>query len=140
MAEFQVAVADPDDGRTRQFDVEGQDANRFLSREIGEEVDGGAVGLSGYSLEITGGSDDAGRPMRGDVAGPDLKALLLDGGTGFNPTREGERRRITVRGREVSDATSQVNATIASRGERSIDDLLDSGDDNGGDDDGDEAE
>ena len=140
MAEFQVAVADPDDGRTRQFDVEGQDANRFLSREIGEEVDGGAVGLSGYSLEITGGSDDAGRPMRSDVAGPDLKALLLDGGTGFNPTREGERRRITVRGREVSDATSQVNATIASRGERSIDDLLDSGDDNGGDDDGDEAE
>ena len=135
MAEFQVAVADPDDGRTRQFDVEGQDANRFLSREIGEEVDGGAVGLSGYSLEITGGSDDAGRPMRSDVAGPDLKALLLDGGTGFNPTREGERRRITVRGREVSDATSQVNATIASRGERSIDDLLDSGDD-----DGDEAE
>ena len=131
MAEFQVAVADPDDGRTRQFDVEGQDANRFLSREIGEEVDGGAVGLSGYSLEITGGSDDAGRPMRSDVAGPDLKALLLDGGTGFNPTREGERRRITVRGREVSDATSQVNATIASRGERSIDDLLDSGDDNG---------
>ena len=75
MAEFQVAVADPDDGHTYQFDVEGQDANRFLGRDIGEEVDGGAVGLSGYTLEVTGGSDDAGRPMRGDVAGPDLKAL-----------------------------------------------------------------
>ncbi|PSP44731.1 30S ribosomal protein S6e [Halobacteriales archaeon QH_6_64_20] len=111
MAEFQVAVADPDDGHTYQFDVEGQDANRFLGRDIGEEVDGGAVGLSGYTLEVTGGSDDAGRPMRGDVAGPDLKALLLDGGTGFDPTRDGERRRITVR----------------------IDDLL-------GDDTGDEAE
>jgi small subunit ribosomal protein S6e len=133
MAEFQVAVADPDDGHTYQFDVEGQDANRFLGRDIGEEVDGGAVGLSGYTLEVTGGSDDAGRPMRGDVAGPDLKALLLDGGTGFDPTRDGERRRITVRGREVSDATSQVNATIADRGGESIDDLL-------GDDTGDEAE
>lgn len=136
MAEFQVAVADPDDGRTRQFEVDGQDANRFLGRDIGEEVDGGSVGLSGYTLEITGGSDDAGRPMRSDVAGPALKALLLDGGTGFNPTRDGERRRITVRGREVSDATSQVNATIASRGEESIDDLLGGGDDA----DGDEAE
>jgi len=135
MAEFQVAVADPDDGRTHQFEVEGQDANRFLGREIGEEVDGNAVGFSGYSLEITGGSDDAGRPMRDDVAGPDLKALLLDGGTGFNPTRDGERRRITVRGREVSDATSQVNARITGRGGESIDDLL--ADDDA---DGDEAE
>ena len=124
MAEFQVAVADPDDGHTYQFDVEGQDANRFLGREIGEEVDGGAVSLSGYTLEITGGSDDAGRPMREDVAGSDLKALLLTGGTGFNPTRDGERRRITVRGREVSDATSQVNATITGWGDQSIDDLL----------------
>jgi small subunit ribosomal protein S6e len=132
MAEFQVAVADPDDGTTYQFDVEGQDANRFLGREIGADVDGGSVGLSGYTLEITGGSDDAGRPMREDVAGPDLKALLLDGGTGFNPSREGERRRITVRGREVSDATSQVNARITDRGGESIEDLL------GGEDDEDE--
>lgn len=136
MAEFQVVVADPDDGTTYQFDAEGQDANRFLGREIGEEVDGSSVGLSGYTVEITGGSDDAGRPMREDVAGPDLKALLLDGGTGFNPTRDGERRRITVRGREVSDATSQVNASIVSRGEQSIDDLL-GGDE---DDEDDEAE
>jgi small subunit ribosomal protein S6e len=127
MAEFQVAVADPDDGHTYQFDVEGQDTNRFLGREIGAEVEGGSVGLSGYTLEITGGSDDAGRPMREDVAGPDLKALLLGGGTGFNPTKDGERRRITVRGREVSDATSQVNATIASRGGESIEDLLGDG-------------
>jgi len=132
MAEFQVAVADPDDGTTYQFDVEGQDANRFLGREIGADVDGGSVGLSGYTLEITGGSDDAGRPMREDVAGPDLKALLLDGGTGFNPSKEGERRRITVRGREVSDATSQVNARITDRGGESIEDLL------GGEDDEDE--
>ena len=124
MAEFQVAVADPDDGTTYQFDVEGQDANRFLGREIGAEVEGSSVGLSGYTLEVTGGSDDAGRPMREDVAGPDLKALLLDGGTGFNPSKEGERRRITVRGHEVSDATSQVNARITGRGGESIEDLL----------------
>ena len=32
MAEFTVAVADPDDGTTYQVDVDGQDANRF---EIG---------------------------------------------------------------------------------------------------------
>ena len=124
MAEFQVAVADPDDGTTYQFDVEGQDANRFLGREIGADVDGGSVGLSGYTLEITGGSDDAGRPMREDVAGSALTSILVDGGTGFEPTREGERKRITVRGREVGDETRQINATIAERGEGAVADLL----------------
>ncbi|MFC6726212.1 S6e family ribosomal protein, partial [Halobium palmae] len=68
MAEFQVVVADPDSGRTYQRDVEGQDANRFLGRELGDEVEGGAVGLDGFTLLVTGGSDDAGRPMREDVA------------------------------------------------------------------------
>jgi small subunit ribosomal protein S6e len=133
MAEFQVAVADPDDGHTYQFDVDGQDANRFMGRSIGDEVDGGAVGLSEYTLSVTGGSDDAGRPMRPDVAGPSLKTLLLDGGVGFKPTRDGERRRVTVRGREVSDATSQVNVSIAEHGSQSIDELL--GDDGDNEDD-----
>ncbi|MFC6940990.1 30S ribosomal protein S6e [Salinirubellus sp. GCM10025818] len=132
MADFQVSVADPDDGATHQFEVDGQDANRFMGRSIGETVDGSAVGLSGYELEITGGSDTAGRPMRGDVRGPDLKAVLLTGGTGFNPTRDGERKRVTVRGREVSDETRQINAKIATRGDQSVDELLGGGDDEGG--------
>ncbi|MFB6308641.1 MAG: 30S ribosomal protein S6e [Haloarculaceae archaeon] len=124
MAEFTVAVSDPETGTTYQIDVEGQDANRFVGRELGDEVDGGAVGLDGYTLELTGGSDDAGRPMRADVRGSALTELLSDGGTGFNPSRDGERKRITVRGREVSDATSQINARIAERGDGSVEDLL----------------
>jgi small subunit ribosomal protein S6e len=124
MAEFTVAVADPDDGTTYQVEVDGQDANRFIGREIGEEVDGGAVGLSGFTLELTGGSDATGRPMRSDVRGSELKTVLSDGGTGYNPTRDGERRRITVRGREVSDETRQINARIASRGDGDPADLL----------------
>ena len=124
MADFTVAVADPADGTTHQRAAEGQDANRFIGRSIGEEVDGNAVGLDGYTLEVTGGSDTAGRPMREDVAGPALKSVLLTGGTGFNPTRDGERKRVTVRGREVGEDTRQINAAITSRGEQSIDELL----------------
>jgi small subunit ribosomal protein S6e len=128
MADFQVSVADTDDGSTHQFDVEGQDSNRFVGREIGEAVDGNAVGLDGYELTLTGGSDTAGRPMREDVAGPNLKAVLLTGGTGFNPTREGERKRVTVRGREVSENTRQINVKITGRGDQSIAELLGEGD------------
>ena len=124
MAEFTVAVSDPEDGTTYQIDVSDQDANRFVGRELGEEVDGGAVGLEGYTLEITGGSDDAGRPMREDVRGADLKSLLLEGDTGFNPSRDGERKRVTVRGREVGEATRQINAVVTGRGDTAVEELL----------------
>jgi small subunit ribosomal protein S6e len=127
MADFQVVVADPDSGATYQFDVDGQDANRFLGRAIGEEVDGGAVDLDGYTVEITGGSDDAGRPMRGDVDGPNLKEVLLDGGVGYEPSRDGERKRVTVRGGEVSEATAQLNVKISEYGEESVEDLIGDG-------------
>jgi len=129
MADFTVVVADPEDGSTYQMDVDGQDANRFVSREIGEEVDGGAVGLDGYTLEITGGSDETGRPMRENVPGSDIKQLLLDGGVGFEPSRDGERKRITVRGRTVSDETAQINAKVSDSDEGVAEVLGESDDD-----------
>ena len=129
MATFTVVVGDPESGHSYQLDVEGQDGNRFLGRSIGDVVDGSAVGLPGYELEITGGSDDAGRPMRGDVRGPALREVLLTGGTGYRPQRDGERRRITVRGAEVSEETVQINATIATRGDEPVEDLLNEADD-----------
>ena len=36
MAEFKVVVADPETGETFQREVDGQDANRFLGRELGD--------------------------------------------------------------------------------------------------------
>ncbi len=131
MANFKVVVSDPETGTTYQRDVDGQDANRFLGRELGGEVDGDAVGLPGYSLELTGGSDRTGRPLREDVAGPNLQQVLLDGGTGYHPTREGERRRVTVRGREISEEVVQINARIGEYGEEGIEELLGEGGEEG---------
>jgi small subunit ribosomal protein S6e len=128
MANFQVVVADPDSGATFQRDIDGQDANRFIGKEIGQTVGGDAVGLDGYEVEITGGSDNAGRPMRDDVNGPALKEIMLEGGTGFNPERDGERKRVTVRGKEVSDDVAQLNVAISEHGEESVEDLLGDGD------------
>ncbi|MWG34944.1 30S ribosomal protein S6e [Halomarina oriensis] len=124
MAEFQVVVADPEDGTTHQFDVDGQDANRFMGLDLGEDVDGSAVGLDGYTLELTGGSDNSGRPMRSDVAGAGVKRVLLTGGVGYEPTRDGERKRVTVRGSEISEETRQINAKLSERGSESVAELL----------------
>ncbi len=49
--------------------------------------------------------------------------------TGYKPSRDGERRRITVRGKEVSDAVAQINASIVARGSTDVDELLGDGDD-----------
>ncbi|MFW5911598.1 MAG: 30S ribosomal protein S6e [Halolamina sp.] len=127
MAELKLVVSDPDTGATYQTEVDGQDANRFLGRSLGEEVDGDVVGLSDSTLELTGGSDAAGRPMREDVPGPNLKQLLLEGGVGFNPEKDGERRRITVRGAEFSEDSAQVNATV--RGDEDVAAAFGEGDD-----------
>ncbi|MFC7176365.1 30S ribosomal protein S6e [Halosegnis marinus] len=129
MADFQVVVADPEEGATYQLEVDGQDANRFVGRSIGEEVDGGAVGLDGATLEITGGSDTSGRPMRADVQGTSTKAVLLTGGTGYEPKRDGERRRVTVRGAEVSDETRQINVKVIDAGDADVAAAFGAGDD-----------
>jgi small subunit ribosomal protein S6e len=126
MPSFNVVVGDPESGLAHQLDVDGQDANRFVGKSLGDEVDGAAVGLDGYTLELTGGSDDAGRPMRDDVPGPNLKEVLLhEDGVGYDQDRDGKRKRVTVRGREISDAVVQINARISERGDESIGSLLD---------------
>ncbi len=106
---IRVVVSDPNSGGSAQVEA---DENRFLGLSIGDEVDGGAVGLDGATLEITGGSDDTGRPMRGDVDGSGIEGVLVAGGTGFNPTKDGERRRVSVRGKQVADEVVQVNTKV----------------------------
>jgi small subunit ribosomal protein S6e len=65
------------------------------------------------------------------VSGPDLKEVLLDGGTGYRPSRDGERKRVTVRGGEVSDAVAQLNVKITESGDESVEDLLGEGGEDG---------
>lgn len=125
MAEFQVVVADPETGDSFQVEVAGSGANRFLGRTLGEEVDGAAVGLEGYTLALTGGSDATGRPLRADLPGASLREILADERTvGYKPTGDGVRRRVTVRGNEVTEAVAQLNAAIVERGETPVPELL----------------
>ena len=116
-----VVVSNPETGTSYQVE---SDVNAFTGKAIGDEVDGGVVELDGYTLEITGGSDDTGRPMRGDVEGQGISEILVNSGTGYNPTRDGERRRVSVRGGEVGDATVQLNTRVVEEGAEDIDSVL----------------
>ncbi len=87
MAEFKAVIADPKTGKAYKRDISGHYANALIGKKIGEDLDGLYVGLPGYKLQITGGSDKDGFPMRSDLPGPRRKRLLLSGGVGFSRAR-----------------------------------------------------
>jgi len=122
MAEFKAVIADPKSGRTHKRDISGHHANALVGKKIGDEVDGLFVGLPGYKLEIMGGSDKDGFPMRHDLPGPRRRRLMLSGGVGFHPLRPGIRKKKTVRGNAVSADILQLNLKIVQRGPKSVED------------------
>ncbi|RJS85948.1 30S ribosomal protein S6e [Candidatus Bathyarchaeota archaeon] len=115
MAKFKVVVADPETGKAKTVEVEGSKAVPFLGRKIGDILDGAPIGLSGYKIEITGGSDKDGFPMRPDVHGGAKMRVILTGGAGFRPKEKGERRRKTVRGNVITEDIYQINVKIVEK-------------------------
>ena len=111
---------------SHQLEVEAAESKKIVGLKIGDEFDASPVGLKGYTLKITGGSDKNGFPMKKDVEGPRRIKSLLSGGIGFKPIRDGQRRRKTVRGNTISDDIVQINAVVQTKGEKSIDELLES--------------
>ncbi len=121
---FKVVVADPETGKGYPLEAREPDARRLVGLRIGDKFDGAVVGLPGYELQLTGGSDKDGFPMRSDIYGPGRTNVLLASGPGFSPGRRGERRRKRVQGSRISDAIVQVNAKIVKRGEKPLEELL----------------
>lgn len=124
MADFRVTISDPKTGKAYQVEASGNKANKFIGKRIGEEVSGDAVGLSGYTLKITGGSDKQGFPMRKETSGTGRRKVLTAGGVGYHPTRKGERRRKTVRGNTISNDIGQINTMVVKYGKKGIEQAL----------------
>lgn len=118
---MKVTVGDTD-GETHQIEVE--DSAQLVGKKIGETFDGGIIGLDGYEIEITGGTDTSGIPMRESIEGPLRKRVLIEKGQGIRDTEEGTRKRKSVRGNTVSDETEQLNTKVVEEGSKSIEELL----------------
>lgn len=124
MAEFKAVINDPKDGKSYQTAIAGHHANSLIGKKIGDVIDGIFVGLPGYKLQIMGGSDKDGFPMRKDLPGPRRKKLLLSESTGFRADEGGLRRKKAVRGNTVAPDTLQVNLKITSHGMKSVAELI----------------
>ncbi|MEM2738899.1 MAG: 30S ribosomal protein S6e [Candidatus Bathyarchaeia archaeon] len=115
MAKFKVIVSDPEDGTSKTVELEDARAAPLIGKKIGDIVDGAILGLAGYKVQITGGSDKDGFPMRPNVHGGVRRNVVLSGGVGFNPEKEGERRRKKVRGNVITDEITQINMKIVEK-------------------------
>ena len=93
-------------------------------KRIGDEINGSIIGLDGYKLKITGGSDKCGFPMRHDIHGSMKMRVLLSKKPGYKPTDKGIRRRKSVRGNTISSDIVQVNTKVVEAGEKPIAEIL----------------
>ncbi len=98
--------------RAWQIRVNDERTKRLIGLRIGDLFDGSIIGLKNVKLEIRGGSDNSGFPMRPDVMGGVKKKILLSGPPGFRPREKGERRRKMIRGNTITDDIVQINTVI----------------------------
>jgi len=111
-------------GKSYQVELAKDKEANIVGKKLGDELDGNLVGAAGYTLELTGGSDGSGFPMRIEVHGSARKQILTSDGIGFNATESGERRRKYVRGNTFSAEIVQVNAKVKKPGASPLEQLF----------------
>jgi small subunit ribosomal protein S6e len=124
MVELKVVVSDPKTGRAYNVDAGTGAAGALVGKNVGDEVDAGPLGLAGYKILITGGSDQTGTPARKSLPGAGRKKLLLAEGVGFHPVMEGERKRKLIRAHQITPEFVQINARVTAYGEKALDELF----------------
>ena len=120
---FKVVVSE----KAESYQIEVDETKALNGLVIGDEFDGGVIGLDGYTLKITGGSDKNGFTMKKDVPGTRRIQSLLTGGTGYHPKSDGVKRRKTVRGNTIADDIVQINTVVTQAGSKSIADIIGAG-------------
>ncbi len=117
MATFKCVISDGKEGKSYQKALED---TSLVGKKIGDKISGDILGLEGYELEIRGGSDAAGFPLRKDVHGPIRKRALLGKGIGARIKRSGMKRRKTVCGNQITEKTAQVNLVVRKAGKEDL--------------------
>ncbi len=120
----------------KTFKVESEN-EELVGHSIDDKISGKDIStlLNGYELLITGTSDKAGFMGSPDIDGPNLHKVLLGYGRGMKKRPRGEtkinrkpkglRLRKTVRGKEISLFTVQINTKVLEEGSKKFETLFD---------------
>ncbi len=122
MAEIKANIGDSKSKKTYNKSLTPDQLDLISGKKIGDTVKGELIGLpAGYELEIRGGSDASGFPMRKDVEGQNKKRILIVGGVGLRKTKyKGMKVRKLVAGNTIYEKTSQINFKITKWGKEPI--------------------
>jgi small subunit ribosomal protein S6e len=121
MPNFKFVISDGK--KSYQIEKDQKDCPVF-GKKIGESMPADFLGLDGYELAISGGSDKDGFPMRNDVEGIVRKKIILSGGIGFEPYVKGLRRRKMIRGNTIAADIIQINCKVTKQGAKPLDEIL----------------
>ena len=123
-------------GKTYKIESENEELSNY---SIGDKIEGSLISddLKDYELTITGTSDKAGFCGISNIEGPQLHRVLLSYEKGMHtrPKREGKfkrtnktpkglRLRKTVRGKEISPFTVQINTKVSKEGSKKFEDFF----------------
>lgn len=118
---MKVVFGDSKTGLSFQKEVEKAHERTLIGKKIGDEIEGGIIGLEGYKLQITGGSDKDGFPMR--KGSRSRSKVLLSGGTGVSKMKFGVKVKKRVASQTITESTVQVNCKITTPGPKILADL-----------------
>ena len=121
MAEVKFVVNDPKAGKSYQKTLE---ENPYLNKKVGEKVSGSEIGLEGYELEIRGGSDKSGHPIRYDMPGIGKKRALLTSGPCVKIKDKGNKVRKTVVGNIINEDIVQINLKVIKPGSQTLEEVF----------------
>jgi small subunit ribosomal protein S6e len=121
--EFVAVVNDTDPtsgGKSYSLKISGNNHAQLLGKKIGDTVDGIFVGegeqtLSGYKLQITGGSDKTGTPLRRDLDGGSRQAVLVTQSVGFKGHNLVFKTKVAKRSDSATSQTvcASVDSSVA---------------------------
>ena len=121
MAEFKLTISDVKTGKSYSKALASE---VFKNKKLGDKVDGSSIGLSGYELQITGGSDKSGFPMHPDLQGFARKKALMGKAIGSRIKIKGMKQRREIIGNQITLNTAQVNLKVIKQDEKSLDSLF----------------
>ena len=128
---FKINVSN--NGKTFKAETENEGLAGY---SINDKIDGKEFSpdLEGYELLITGTSDKSGFMGSAAIDGPNIHKVLLGYGKGMKKKPKGEgkinrkpnglRLRKTVRGKEISSFTVQINTKVLKEGNKKFDSLF----------------
>jgi len=112
---FKLVMNDGENKKTYQVALDEKKSENFMNFGIGDKVDCSVIGIPGYEVKITGGSDIAGFPMKKGIHQERARVMVGEGR---------DRKRRTYAGERTHKNISQINAKIIKKGDVPIEEIL----------------